>query len=409
MISSSRLFFFVLLCLYFNAQSITYAQTEDSYQTSLDNVTKEIQNISRSLNANKTRLLKEESGLLDIERKIHKLAKSINEFKAKIRIAKAELAALKIQQEELANKQTQSRLSLANLIQSNHKNGITNQLKTMLNQENPYAVGRLSNYRSYFALAIEQRFNELEEQLMASNQVAEERRKQILELQSLEQEQNFLMQTQEKQSESRKLAVKKLNAKVVSNESKLEKLKQDRSRLNSLLKTLQKRKLELAEIQRKRRAAELKALEESKVKETPKKKPRKLVKGGFSKQKGRLSCPLDQAPRTRFGERLVSSGMKSEGVFYETGVSTPVRSIFRGQVLFSDFLKGFGLLIIVDHGDNHISLYGHNEVLYKKVGDTIITNEIISKSGMTGGLKSPGLYFEIRNNTAPINPSIWCK
>jgi len=196
---------------------------------------------------------------------------------------------------------------------------------------------------------------------------------------------------------------------VVSNESKLEKLKQDRSRLNSLLKTLQKRKLELAEIQRKRRAAELKALEESKVKETPKKKPRKLVKGGFSKQKGRLSCPLDQAPRTRFGERLISSGMKSEGVFYETGVSKPVRSIFRGQVLFSDFLKGFGLLIIVDHGDNHISLYGHNEVLYKKVGDTITTNEIISKSGMTGGLKRPGLYFEIRNNTAPINPSIWCK
>jgi len=126
MISSSRLLFSVLLCLYFNAQSITYAQTEDSYQTSLDNVTKEIQSISRSLNANKTRLLKEESGLLDIERKIHRLAKSINEFKAKIRIAKADLAGLKIQQEELANKQTQSRHSLANLIRSNHKNGITN-------------------------------------------------------------------------------------------------------------------------------------------------------------------------------------------------------------------------------------------------------------------------------------------
>jgi len=127
------------------------------------------------------------------------------------------------------------------------------------------------------------------------------------------------------------------------------------------------------------------------------------------KQKGRLNCPVNIDATTEFGQRIISSGMRSEGVFYATQGSIPVKSIFRGQVLFADFLKGFGLLMIVDHGDDHISLYGHNELLYKKVGDAVDTDETISKTGTTGGLKSHGLYFEIRNNTTPVNPKTWCQ
>ena len=67
------------------------------------------------------------------------------------------------------------------------------------------------------------------------------------------------------------------------------------------------------------------------------------------------------------------------------------------------------MLIIVDHGDDHISLYGHNELLYKRVGDTVDINEVIAKTGVTGGLKSAGLYFEIRQNANPVNPALWCK
>jgi len=101
--------------------------------------------------------------------------------------------------------------------------------------------------------------------------------------------------------------------------------------------------------------------------------------------------------------------MRSEGLFYNTQGSKPVHSIFRGRVLFADFLKGYGLLIILDHGDDHISLYGHNDRLLKKVGDKVESNEIIAKSGVTGGLKSHGLYFEIRKNATPIDASKWCR
>ena len=65
--------------------------------------------------------------------------------------------------------------------------------------------------------------------------------------------------------------------------------------------------------------------------------------------------------------------------------------------------------MIIDHGDDHISLYGHNSVLFKKVGDVVETNDVISETGVTGGLKTAGLYFEIRQNATPVNPSTWCQ
>ena len=99
--------------------------------------------------------------------------------------------------------------------------------------------------------------------------------------------------------------------------------------------------------------------------------------------------------------------MRSQGVFFDTQGTKKVKSIYSGQVIFSDYLKGYGLLLIVDHGDNHISLYGHNEVTYKKAGDAVATNELIARSGMSGGLKKTGLYFEIRKETTPINPKSW--
>ncbi|MBX2848247.1 MAG: peptidoglycan DD-metalloendopeptidase family protein, partial [Acidiferrobacterales bacterium] len=199
---------------------------------------------------------------------------------------------------------------------------------------------------------------------------------------------------------------------VSADEQRLKKLQADRNRLNTLLTQLKKQKEELARIERERAEAERLAAEKARRegKKLPDKKViRPLVKGGFIKQKGRLQCPVSLTATTKFGQRIVSSGMRSEGVFYDTKVSVPLKSIFRGRVLFADFLKGFGLLLIVDHGDDHISLYGHNEVIYKKVGDDVDTNEVIAKTGTTGGLKSPGLYFEIRNNTTPINPATWCQ
>jgi len=218
-------------------------------------------------------------------------------------------------------------------------------------------------------------------------------------------------QAQQKQQQDKWLASKKkreksierLSKKVASSSEKVTRLRKNRDRLNNLLQKISKQKEELRKLEQ----------EQLKKQQRTDKSKRPVVRapvaGGFIKQKGRLDFPVLGKHLRTFGSRLAESGMLSEGVFIETKNSKSVKSIFRGRVLFAEFLKGYGLLMIIDHGDNYISLYGHNESLYKKVGDVVETNEVIAKSGVTGGLKSAGLYFEIRNNATPVNPKTWCR
>ncbi len=400
-----------LICLLLAHFSIS-AQTESGYQTSLKKIGQEIKSLSRNLNANKSKLDLEQTELLNTEKELHNINKNLEDARQAISTAKKEIKRLEKEESSLILQQGKSREALSQLIESNYKNGISSQLKMVLNQENPYAVGRLNNYQTYFSEAIAKQSKELQTQVLATKTLKSKQKEYAINLQSLEQEQEFLKKNQEQKRKNRQRNVSRLNAKVAEVEAKLVKLKADRSRLNSLLESLKKQKIELARIEQERQEAERLAAQKAKQqgsKSPPKKVVRRPVKGGFLKQQGRLNCPVSVTAKTNFGQRIVSSGMRSEGIFYDTQTSIKVRSVFRGQVLFSDFLKGFGLLMIVDHGDDHISLYGHNKVLYKKVGDAVDTNEVISETGKTGGLQSHGLYFEIRNNTTPVNPKKWCQ
>jgi len=97
-----------------------------------------------------------------------------------------------------------------------------------------------------------------------------------------------------------------------------------------------------------------------------------------------------------------------KGIFISADIGSEVKAIFSGRVIFSDWLKGQGLLIIIDHGNGYMSLYGQNRNLLKTTGSWVEAGEIISYAGNSGGKKTNGLYFELRKDGVPINPSIWC-
>ena len=293
------------------------------------------------------------------------------------------------------------------LIKARHVQGNPSHIKMLLNQQNPYAVGRLSNYFAYFNKATQQRLVDLRSKLSKHTSLEKEH-SQLLKAQEVaQQEQEKNKRELQAVRENRSKSVNRLNEKVNTSNAKLEQLKKDRARLNSLIEQIAKQARKLKELERKR------ALEESR--ETKDKKPstdrpvRRLVKGGFKKQKGRLQYPVNAQQKYAYGARVQESGMKAQGIFFDTSTPRPVRSIFRGRVLFSDYLKGYGLLLIIDHGDQHISLYGHNELVYKNVGDLVETNEVISQSGTSGGLQSAGVYFEIRKDATPVDPANWCR
>ena len=129
--------------------------------------------------------------------------------------------------------------------------------------------------------------------------------------------------------------------------------------------------------------------------------------GGFAKLKGRLRLPLRGDLIARFGNSRQDGGPNWKGVFIRAAQGTEVKSVAPGRIVFAEWLRGFGNLLIVDHGDQYLSIYGNNESLYKQPGDTVQTGETLATVGNTGGNAETGLYFELRFAGRPFDPLSW--
>lgn len=129
-------------------------------------------------------------------------------------------------------------------------------------------------------------------------------------------------------------------------------------------------------------------------------------KSPFAAMRGKLAWPTPGRLTSRFGERRAGT-VRWDGVMISTGRGTPVRAVYRGRVVYADWLAGLGLLLILDHGGGYLSLYGHNEQLFRAVGDTVAPGDTLAAVGDSGGRPSPGLYFEIRQAAKPLDPVPW--
>ncbi len=392
-------------------------ESNNEYQKSIGEIGQKIDKISRNLNANKALVASERDKLLAAERKLNSLDKTLRKIEYELAKNQHEYQALSLQISRVITSQNNNREALITLLTSRYLQTKPDRIKQLLNQENPYAVGRLNNYNQYFSSALKVRFESLAKKAEELTNLKQKQSGVIASLNGERKEKARIQIDFKKSKQIRTASIANLDKKIATNAELLEKLKSDRKRLQSLLRQLKAQAAELRRLDQLRAKQEAEKRQQQQSKENSTKpdisKPNQVVgrspvKGGFLKQKGRLSYPVEGTLSRRFGSRLPESGMRSEGLFFNTLGSVSVKSIFRGRVIFADFLKGYGLLIIVDHGDNHISLYGHNDRLIKKVGDIVSSGETIANSGVTGGLKSHGLYFEIRDNATPVDASKWC-
>jgi septal ring factor EnvC (AmiA/AmiB activator) len=129
-------------------------------------------------------------------------------------------------------------------------------------------------------------------------------------------------------------------------------------------------------------------------------------KDAFARLRGKLAWPAAGKLVARFGETR-AGGLKWSGVLLAGEAGAPVRAIYRGRIVYADWLPGLGLLAIIDHGDGYMSLYGHNQQLYKAVGEQVEAGDTIAAIGDTGGRSRPELYFEIRKGGSPVDPRKW--
>ena len=127
----------------------------------------------------------------------------------------------------------------------------------------------------------------------------------------------------------------------------------------------------------------------------------------IAKAKGRLSWPVSGRVLYKYNERRPETRMRWQGILIAAEPGTRVNAVHDGTVIFSDWLRGYGQLAIVDHGDNYLTLYAHNQWLLKKEGERVLAGEALALSGQSGGQEKPGVYFEVRHNGTPQNPQNW--
>lgn len=181
--------------------------------------------------------------------------------------------------------------------------------------------------------------------------------------------------------DDRKTTLKKINQTIASENQKIASLQADEKALKDAIEAA-------------RLAAERAAREA------------KISLDGLAKLKGKLKAPVDGRIRNLFGNRRQGQ-VRWKGIIIDGAEGDPVNSIAPGKVLYADWLRGFGLVSIIDHGDGYMSVYGHNQALLKQVGDEVRSGERIALVGRSGGQEYPNLYFEIRHKGKALNPRTW--
>jgi len=233
-------------------------------------------------------------------------------------------------------------------------------------------------------------------------------------------------QDQLKQAQSkRKQAIASLDNQLTKTANRVGRLQEDQKRIKKLVKGLQAAALAREKARKLAAAKAAKAREKqaaqqlaSKNKSTTKQNQtttviepiiQRVSNTGLGKLKGRLKMPVIGPILASYGSTKQGSGVKWNGIMLGVNQGEPVRSIYNGQIVYADWFKGFGQLVIVDHGQSYMSLYSHNSLITRSLGEQIKTNDIIAYSGSTGGLVQPGLYFEVRYNGEPRDPLLWVK
>ncbi len=356
---------------------VDHASATPQEHNKLQHIQGEIKGLHGHIEQTQRKKKHEEKSLRDIERSISATLKALREQDNTLAELNNTLSALAKQKKTASQQLEKQKKRLKALIVQQYALGNKHALKLLLNQKDPQSFSRALTYNRYLNEAHATLINTFKKNI-----------------QTLEETQRLISKQQEK--------VLNLKEQHTLQKQQLEKQRKQRrkilSQLSHNIKT-KKQKLALLQENEKRLKQTLKRLRES-VPRTP------SNKHNFAKLKRTLPWPTQGKVIHKFGSKKGTGALKWQGLFIKTSPDQDVKSVAAGKVIFSDWLQGFGMLIIIDHGDKYISLYGQNQTLFKDVGDWVERQEIIAS---VSDEKNSGLYFELRHNGKPINPLAWLK
>ncbi|HEY6985576.1 MAG TPA: peptidoglycan DD-metalloendopeptidase family protein [Rhodanobacteraceae bacterium] len=357
------------------------AQEREAHRK-LETVRAEIKAVTEQQRATEDQRSEAARALREKETEVAGVARDVHAFDEKIVTQQAQLAALDQQRAELEKVLKTQRDALAALLRSAYALGRNEELKLLLQQNDVAAIARVLAYNKYFQRARIGRIDQLSADLEQLATVQESIRAKTAELASTRDARATEATRLESERSEREALVASLDAKLQEQGARAAALGKDEKSLGTLLDKLRD---VFADIPKQLAGAE-----------------------PFGSMRGRLAWPVDGKIVRGFGA-ADESGRRSSGLLLAAKSGTSVRAVSHGRVAFADWLRGYGLMIIVDHGDGYLSLYGCNETLLKDVGDWVNAGEVIATSGASGGQKTPGLYFELRAKGQAVDPRGWLR
>ena len=369
----------LVTCLYTvgsNAQSDSEQRTA---KTRLKQIQVEIKQLQNELQDSRAEHRTEQARLRELDLRIQSANLDYRDLEKQRKSHLAELAELEIRKDEFLFSLKQRHDQLAEQIRASYRLGRQSRLKLVLNQDSPAQLGRMMAYYDYINRAQIDRISDLRAALLTLERMQVSIDAELIRLENVQKEQSLVLKQLDEQRSERRLLLAELAGQISSDESRLRELQRNRQDLETLISRLAN---VLADI------------------------PADLGQHlGVASRKGRLPMPVEGPVIHAFGQTR-GGGLRWHGWMIEADEGQDVIAVAYGRVAFSDWLRGYGLLIIIDHGEGFMSLYGHNESLLHEAGDWVEPGEAISVVGTAAG-NSQGLYFELRKNGKAIDPAAW--
>lgn len=374
---------FALLVLALFLSPIAYsAQDQQQAEQELQELKQVINQLQKQLAENRSQQTDTEKAIQAIDVKLSAVSKELRVTQTKITNNKKELNQLQKQKTEKNILKEKQRKQLSSQLRSAYIAGQEEYIKLLLNQEDPAKVSRMLQYYRYLNQARIRDIEALQKTLEELQLVEEKINATTLQLTELEAQQKQQVDQQLSLKSQQTQALQNLKNEYQNQNSRLAQLRKDEQELQAIISSLQKTLEEFA--------------------------PKQSL-NGLAQYKNKLNWPVKGTIQHRFGSNKFANKVKWNGIVINAESGKNVQAIHNGQVVFADWLRGFGLMVIIDHGQGYLSLYGQNESLLKSTGDWVEAGEPVATVGRSGGTTEPGLYFEIRFKGKPQNPVNWIK
>jgi len=397
------------------------ASQADLKQSELDALKRRLQTLQQDFRNTQAHRKEAVDELRQSELAISSAVRQLRELDGAHQRTQGELQTLTQQSGATAARIQQQQAHLAQALKGAYQRGQGDALKLILNGGDPNQAARDLRYLAHLSRAQHAMIETLRADLAQLAALQQQTTQKSTELAQLKAAREAEQQKLVADKRAREQVLQKLSVQIQQQQRQISSLKRDERSLTQLVERLNR----LMAQQAAREAARARAAQQAQKKQAAGKdaagQPRRPVAVNtdtpvafrsdrpFSRLKGSLRLPVAGELMNRFGAPREGGGMDWKGLFIRASQGTAVKAIAAGQVVFSEWLRGFGNLIIVDHGEGYMSLYSNNESLYKQVGDRVQPGDAIATVGNSGGQPDPGLYFEMRHQSRPVNPLLWVK